>query len=265
VSRVHLHVLLASALLVSCEAIDPAFSDDGGSTQSPPDRTETGISAAPVTNRLTKLHAGQALWDATSPKWKKNIVDTTANAEYLTELEKQVIVEVNLVRTDPPEYARRYLVPLRSRYHDKVLHAPGDIAITTKEGIGALDECTKELQAAKPLSPLSPRKGLALAARDQARDQAKTGATGHTGSDRSTTETRLDRYGKWDMSFGENIDYGNGDARRIVTSLLVDDGVPSRGHRKNLLSGAFKVVGVSVGPHLVYRHMCVMDFAGAYR
>jgi uncharacterized protein YkwD len=51
----------------------------------------------------------------------------------------------------------------------------------------------------------------------------------------------------------------------IVISLLVDDGVPSRGHRRNLLDKAFKFIGLSLGAHPVYRHMCVMDFAGSYR
>jgi uncharacterized protein YkwD len=110
-----------------------------------------------------------------------------------------------------------------------------------------------------------PKKGLALAARDHARDQAATGALGHMGSDNSTPIDRISRYGIWDKTAGENIDYGNGDPRRIVVSLLIDDGITSRGHRLNLLNGGFKFVGVSTGAHSVYRHMCVMDFAGSYR
>ena len=142
---------------------------------------------------------------------------------------------------------------------------PGEIALSTSEGVRALDECIRELLVAKPLPPLSPKKGLTLAARDHARDQAKTGATGHTGSDGSTPGTRINRYGKWDISVGENINYGNADAGKIVTSLLIDDGVPSRGHRKDLFNRTFSFVGVSVGTHPVYGRMCVMDFAGAYR
>ena len=37
------------------------------------------------------------------------------------------------------------------------------------------------------------------------------------------------------------------------------------GHRDNLLSGAYNLVGIAVGPHNDYGHMCVMDFAGSYK
>jgi uncharacterized protein YkwD len=260
-----LSILLVLALLVSCESINSAFSDDSSSTQSRVNNAEDNGSTVQVKNEQTGHNTGQAPLDSMSPEWKKETIDTTAGAGYLTEIERQVIIEINMVRTDPAEYARRYLVPLRSYYHNTLLQFPGEIALSTNEGIRALDGCIRELQTIKPVSPLSPKKGLTLAARDHARDQAKTGATGHTGSDGSTPGVRLNRYGKWDISVGENINYGNEDAKRIVTSLLIDDGVPSRGHRRNLLNATFKFVGASVGPHRVYGHMCVVDFAGSYR
>ncbi len=258
-------VLLVLALLVSSESINSALSDVKSSTHSPANRTEGKEYTAQAKNDQTRPNTGQAPLDSMSPQWKKETVDTTAGAEYLTDSERQVIIEINLARTDPAEYARSFLVPLRSYYLDALLQYPGEIAILTHEGIRALDECIEELQVIKPLSTLSPKKGLTLAARDHTRDQAITGATGHLGSDQSTPIIRISRYGQWDISAGENIDYGNGDARRIVTSLLIDDGVPSRGHRMSLLNNSFKFVGVSVGAHNVYRHMCVMDFAGSYQ
>jgi uncharacterized protein YkwD len=201
---------------------------------------------------------------APSAKWKPAVVDTAAGAAYLSQTERQVIREINMVRTDPAQYARDFLVPLRAYYHGKLLQYPGEIGITTQEGPSALEECIKALESAKPAPPLAPREGLYRAAHDQAVDQARTGAVGHAGSDGSTPLTRINRYGHWDVTMGENIDYGNADARQIVTSLLIDDGVPSRGHRTNLLDPEFRVVGIAVGPHPVYRHMCVMDFAGGF-
>lgn len=264
---IRLNILIFFVLVISCGFINinTAFSDDSNSAQPPANSAKGKEPAVQLKNDKTGNNAHQMSSNSMSPHWRGSNIDTTASADYLTEAERQIIIEINMVRTDPSEYARRYLVPLQAYYHDKLLQFPGEVAISTNEGIHALDECIKELQAAKPLVPLFPPKGLTLAARDHAEDQAKNGTTGHTGSDRSTMETRLNRYGKWDISAGENISYGNVEAKRIVTSLLIDDGVPSRGHRKNLLNGTFKFVGVSVGPHQIYKHICVMNFAGSYQ
>ena len=201
----------------------------------------------------------------TSEKWKKEAIDTTAGADYLTDIEREVIIEINMARTDPASYARDYLVPLRKYFKGRLLCYPGQTAIQTSEGLGALDECISQLLTTKPVRALSPKKGLTLAARDLMEDQARTGSTGHTGSDHSTIGIRMNRYGKWDLSAGEDINYGTGQARRIVASLLMDDGVASRGHRKNLLDPTFNFIGVAVGPHPIYGRMCVLDFAGAYK
>ncbi len=75
----------------------------------------------------------------------------------------------------------------------------------------------------------------------------------------------MDRYGKWLKAAGENIDYGYNKADRIVLSLLVDDGVPNRGHRKSILNPQFKVIGVAQGTHKTYDYMFVMDFAGGFQ
>ena len=185
-------------------------------------------------------------------------------AEYLTIQERAVIMEINLMRTHPAEYAERYLVPMRSYYKGRLLQYPAEIPLVTTEGIAALEECITVLQHTNPLPPLLPRKGLVLAARDHAADQSSTGAIGHKGSDGSSPFERMERYGTWLQIAGENINYGDANARYIVTALLIDDDVPSRGHRKNLLNAQFGVVGVALATHKVYRALCVMDFAGEF-
>jgi uncharacterized protein YkwD len=202
---------------------------------------------------------------ASNSNWQLGKVDATQGADYLMDAERQIIIEINLVRADPAEYACRYLVPLREYYKGGLLRYPGETAIETSEGRRALEECIQHLMSTKPVGMLVPKEGLTKAARDQARDQEASGKTGHTGSDGSSTILRINRYGKWERATGENIDYGNADARRIIASFLVDDGVASRGHRKNLLDPNFEAVGVAVGPHPVYRAMCVIDFAGSYK
>jgi len=105
---------------------------------------------------------------------------------------------------------------------------------------------------------------MSLAAKDHANDIGPRGATRHEGRDRSTPGIRLSRYGTWQGEVAENIYYGGENARDIVIGLIVDDGVYSRGHRKNIFNPAFRVVGVGCDRHATYRIVCVTTFAMGY-
>ncbi len=183
---------------------------------------------------------------------------------YLTDLEKQVLFELNRARTDPRGYAKHIKAMLRM-YEGNILQYPGEIAIVTVEGAAAAKECYDFLMNAEPLDSLRPSRGLSLAAKDHAEDQGVTDEIGHTGRDGSSAFERMNRYGQWLTTAGENIDYGNNDARRIVVSLLIDDGVSSRGHRTNIFNPQFKAAGVACGPHKKYGYMCVIDLAGGFK
>lgn len=51
---------------------------------------------------------------------------------------------------------------------------------------------------------------------------------------------------------GENLSFGESDAVSVIASLIVDDGVPSRGHRTNIFKKEFTKMGCFTGPHSVY-------------
>ncbi len=186
---------------------------------------------------------------------------TAKNAKYLLPIEKEIVYEINLFRSNPAKYANDYIAPLEKYYEKKILHYPNDKSILTVEGVKALRECVSALQKASPKSILHPSKALSKAASDHAKDQSKTGKTGHSGGDRSDFKQRIERYGVWQKQIAENIAYGNSSARQIVIFLLIDDDVQNRGHRKNLLHPEFEMVGVAFGSHPVYETMCVTDFA----
>lgn len=191
-------------------------------------------------------------------------LNTAANAKYLTPIEKEIVYEINLFRSNPSKYAKEVLVPLTQYYERKVLHYPNDKPLKTKEGVHALKECIRDLKNVSPLPLLYPSHGLTKAANDHVKDQGRSGKTGHNGGDRSSSKDRIERYGKWNVTIAENISYGGVTPRQILIFLLIDDGVSDRGHRKSLLNPDFKTVGVSFGSHPTYETMCVMDFAGSF-
>ncbi len=206
-----------------------------------------------------------AVTSATDRNWNISALNTASGAAYLSDLEKEIILEINKMRSDPKRYAEEYIAPLAKHYDRRILHYPGDDRLITNEGVSALHECVRVLKRQQPLPILHPSRGLTMAARDHVKDQSKTGKTGHTGNDRSGMRDRIERYGKWEVRIAENIAYGAKTARQIVIYLLIDDGVKSRGHRENFLNPDFKVVGVAAGSHPQYDIMSVMDLAGGFR
>jgi uncharacterized protein YkwD len=111
------------------------------------------------------------------------------------------------------------------------------------------------------MGPVTELTTLDRAALDLVLDEGPRGGRGHVGSDGSQPWTRMQRYTKGLTAYGEANAYGPSDARSIVIGLLVDDGVPSRGHRHGLLNPIFRYAGVSYGGHRTYGVMSVIDLA----
>lgn len=177
--------------------------------------------------------------------------------------EKDILAEINLARTNPAQYLR-YLQDFKPYYHGKEIEYSDGSTLVTNEGVGALDEAINFVRSLKPLPPLELRKGLVLGARDHVNDLVKTGLSGHRGSDGSLTEDRLNRYGSWSDSVGEDIVYHSRHAREDVIALIIDDGVKSRGHRKNIFKSDFHVIGLALSPPVKSPPMCVITFAGGF-
>lgn len=161
-----------------------------------------------------------------------------------TSLEAAVLAELNFARTKPKEYVAARLQPYAA------------------SGSTALKECISEMNKMSPVAALKEGAGLTKTAREWVAVQGPTGETGH-GSGSNSFTTRIQKYSKW-TQVAENISYGHNDAEKIVRQLLEDNGVASRGHRKNILNQAYTHVGIACGEHKVFRYMCVQDFAANY-
>ena len=87
------------------------------------------------------------------------------------------------------------------------------------------------------------------AAKKHGLDVVKNGVTKHKGTDGSQPKDRLERYGFPFFSGAENIVIGKTNPFEVVFQMLIDDGVKSRGHRKNVLNPAHRCCGISYAQH----------------
>lgn len=193
-------------------------------------------------------------------EWPDSIYDVVADAYYLSEIDKDVIIELNKCRTNPSRYADEVLVPFLDKMSSDGVYFDSDgLNIKTNESKKAIDEAINDLKSQKPLHMLKPKDYLCSAAKDHCADQGPHSRVGHGGSDGSSPIIRVRRYNPKCYSVGENIAYGSPTGLEIIRNLIVDDGVPDRGHRKNIFFN-YNYVGTAFGPHQGYRFMCVMDF-----
>jgi uncharacterized protein YkwD len=134
----------------------------------------------------------------------------------------------------------------------------------TREGLVPVKSLYKQLLQTEKMSVLTPSKAISSAASDHIKDHGPKGKMGHYSSNGASPFDRMNKYGKILDTAGENIHYGRKSAKYILIDLLIDDGVPGRGHRENILNPAFKKTGVAIGPHSKIRYMAVIDYAGRY-
>jgi uncharacterized protein YkwD len=169
-------------------------------------------------------------------------------------LDDAILKELNFARLHPQEYARLLQIsPASSWQIARSAQGDGDPQ--------AYAEAIDFLMRQPPLPPLSADDKLAAAAHEHVAAQGPAGAVGHEGRAGEHFDDRLRRHGVQAGTLAENIAYGPSTPSDVVRELIIDSGVPDRGHRRNIFYETFDAAGVSCGPHRDYATMCVIDFA----
>jgi len=193
------------------------------------------------------LMFGQSVNDsplsAYSTEWNKETYskcNTGSNITYLSAEEKVVIYILNLVRSNPLLFVNTVLAKYPS-VSDKAY---------------LLKDKKYYMSLIKTLSEMAPQKVFDVdklcyeSAFCHAVESGKNGYTGHARLNKNCEDKR--------HYMGECCDYGNSEPLEIVLSLLIDEGVPSFGHRKILL-GNYTKIGLSIKPHKKYETNTVID------
>ena len=194
---------------------------------------------------------------------KASTTNSNAALKSLSTYEKQLLDEINYARANPQEYLKA-LELFRRNYRGNEIHYPEGDVLVTNEGVAAIDEAIAFVRKLKPLPPLDLRSGMVKAAKAHVNDLVSSGKSGHRGSDGSQPGERLDRFGRWDEAYGENIVYESRTPRYDVIGMIIDDGTANRGHRENLFAEDFRVIGIAAGKPPTGPTLGVVTFAVGY-
>jgi uncharacterized protein YkwD len=158
------------------------------------------------------------------------VLRKTLSAPYMRDEELTMTDEINLMRSNPKgyiKYIEEYIAEMRR---------DGEFGNSIQTAYELIDELKRTPQ----LSVLEPMQCLYNAARKHGEDQRPTGDVNHQGRDGSWPWDRVVRECPQLKDGNENIVGGPSSVRKSVILLLVDDGIPNRGHRKTLLNPDWK-------------------------
>lgn len=175
-----------------------------------------------------------------------NTMNTAADATYLSEDEKEVVLLINLMRHDGTSFWNHIAQPYINSHE-----------IPPTKYVRSLE---RDLKATNNLQPLVPSEVLFNAAKIHAVASGKEGVMGHRSS-AGNFEKRLKPLSDNFNYILENCDYGSAAAADILMNLMIDEDIPDVGHRKNILHSEIDAVGISIAPHKTYRFTCVQVFA----
>jgi len=189
------------------------------------------------------------------------LANTATNTIYLSNEEKDIIMYMNLIRIDGEKFYYTFLQDYIDNYNTKVRkYRNYNELIITKNNSYYLS-LLKHLQQVKNFPMFYPNEKLSALSKAHAQDLNINNLDTHESSNGTPFSKRLARYFPNNI-MSENIDFGYSKSLDIVCHLLLDCGVPSLGHRFNIIDQKNKLntVGVSIQKHPTFSWCAVIDY-----
>lgn len=180
------------------------------------------------------------------------------------QLSKDLLKASNQLRSDPKCFIEKLEATMK-QFKGTILSKPMEYAIQTVEGKDAFLDAIAFLKKQSPVPTLQYDERLEKSSTDHVYDLGPKGLASHEGSDGKSVYDRIEKYCEWDKICSENIDLGGRTADDILVNILVDDGVPDRGHRKILFSDEVKYFGCMSAPHKDFGIITVLNYVGGIR
>lgn len=156
------------------------------------------------------------------------------------------IIEKDLVevRTDPKKFAERCLDRVKL-FNDKIYSSDKDQAsCRTKEGAVACENASNELKGLAPLSKLTRHKALDQYANEICKQLCQSGELTFNLSNHSEIKAKLSGLGATSGTLVCCISINSLNVNEVVLNMVIDDGLPNRKNRKDILAQDTKFVGI---------------------
>lgn len=214
--------IIAAAMAIGLGTLQSFMPEDLVSSNPKKEKTEN-----PMQNKFTPAEINRA--------------NTAAEVEGISDTDKAIIMYCNLARMDGAKFWSNYAAGV----------------IGTKKTTNT-ESLRNDLAKIKGLKMLCPEQGLCQSAKAHAKDMYDNDFFSHNSNDGTNCFGRIGKYYQASAQ-AENIAAGRSDALLIVMQWLIDEGVPSLGHRKNILNPAYEAIGVCTGKHKSWGYCSVMD------
>lgn len=190
--------------------------------------------------------------------------NTAANASYLSNEEKNIVLYMNLARMDGEKFYHTLLEEYINDYNAKVRKYSNYNDLKIAKNNPYYLSLLTHLRNVKDLPVFYPDDKLSMVSHNHALDLNKNNLDTHESSNGDKFSKRISRYYP-NRTMSENIDFGNDQGLDIVCHLLLDCGVPSLGHRFTILDQKNKLnmVGVSIQRHPSYSWCAVIDYVAS--
>jgi Cysteine-rich secretory protein family len=138
----------------------------------------------------------------------------------LSDEEWDVFIFTNIARTDPHGFAAEYLAG------------------------GNDNGAFNDLMGRTPVNAVALHQDLIDAATAHTDDMATDCGMQHDSCDGTAWSTRIQSY-YTGSTISENIAWGYGTGQSVVIGWIIDEGIPSLGHRNNILNGGLNHMGIA--------------------
>jgi uncharacterized protein YkwD len=132
-----------------------------------------------------------------------------------SKMDMEIFALLNSIRLDPKSF-----IPTLSKVIDQfegdVIKREGKVNLRTNEGVKAVREAVEFLKNAKPCLALRWDASLGKACKEHAEDTGPKGLLSHEGSNGSSVKERIEKYGKIQNCYGENLSFHCDEAHEVL-------------------------------------------------